>query len=149
MDELSKFLQTQKVIQIAPKSDEPWIANVFMVSENPETIYFIGSQNTRYGKLLSENGTLAFATAWHDESDHVDRKGIQGTGKATFTKSEEDIAKGVDLHNKSYPDFAKRITVDWLNTNESGSGVWVIKPNFIKFWNDELYGQDGSKEFTF
>ena len=149
MDELTQFLQTQKILQIAPQSDEPWIANVLMGCNSPKKLYFVGSPATRYGQLLTENKRLAFATAWHQQDNHLDRKGIQGTGTAHFSTDETEIVEGVTLHNQKYPEFAERITTDWVKENERGSGVWVITPDYIKFWNDELYGQDGSKEFTF
>ena len=148
MDELTKFLQNQKILQIAPHAGDPWIANVFMGCESPEKIYFIGSKNTLYGKKLLEDPRLAFATAWHAEGNHLDRKGIQGVGEALLTNDDDDIATGVRLHNQNYPEFAERITIDWIHTNEKGSGVWVIKSSFIKFWNDE-YGVDESREFSF
>lgn len=149
MDELKAFLKDQKILQIAPHAGDPWIANVFMGCETPEKIYFIGSKDTLYGQKLLEDPRLAFATAWHREGNHLDRKGIQGVGEAVFTDDEEEIATGVRLHNENYPEFARRITVEWVHTNESSSGVWVITPSFIKFWNDELYGEEESREFTF
>ena len=149
MKELTEFLQKQRILQIAPHAGDPWIANVYMGCESPEKIYFIGSKNTRYGKKLLEDHKLAFATAWCNEHDHKDRKGIQGVGEAVLTEDENDIKKGVELHTKNYPEFADRITVDWINTNTKGSGVWVIKLTYIKFWDDEVYGLDGFKEFKF
>lgn len=149
MEALTKFLKQQRILQIAPKAGEPWIANVFMSCETPEKIYFIGSPKTLYGKQLTEDPKLAFATAWCSATSNLDRKGIQGVGEAILTKDESDIEIGVRLHNQNYSEFAERITVDWVKTNERGSGVWVITPSFIKFWNDELYGQDGSEEFKF
>ncbi len=149
MEELENFLQKQRILQIAPHAGDPWIANVFMGCQSPEKIYFIGSPKTLYGEKLLEDPKLAFATAWCDNNNHLDRKGVQGVGEAVLSQDEEDIAMGVKLHNQNYPEFAERITVDWVHTNERGSGVWIIRPTFIKFWNDELYGLDGSKEFKF
>ena len=149
MESLNKFLQGQKILQISPYAGEPWIANVFMGCKSAHKIYFIGSPKTLYGKQLTSNGRLAFATAWTEDTNHKNRKGIQGVGYATLTDSDSEIATGVSLHNHNYPEFADRITVDWVRTNENGSGVWVIEPEFIKFWNDEQYGLDGTQEFTF
>ncbi len=123
MEELQQFLQSQKILQIAPHAGDPWIANVFMGCETADKIYFIGSPKTLYGEKLLEDSRLAFATAWHADGDHLDRKGIQGVGEATFNPSEADIAMGVALHNQNYPEFAERITIDWVHENEKGSGV--------------------------
>ena len=149
MNELTQFLQQQRVLQIAPHAGDPWIANVYMGCTTPEKIYFIGSPNTQYGKLLQEDTKLAFATALHEDGDYMNRKGIQGVGSAVFADNDNDIAEGVRLHNQNYPEFADRITVDWVHTNERGSGVWVITSSRIKYWSDSDYGPDGSKEFIF
>ena len=147
MEELKKFLQNQRILQIAPHAGDPWIANVYMCCENPNKIYFIGSYKTLYGRELLQDPRLAFATAWHNPDNNLDRKGVQGVGEAALTKDAKEITAAVKLHNQNYPELAKRITVDWVKTNKRGSGVWVVHPTFIKFWNDELYGTDGSEEF--
>lgn len=33
-------------------------------------------------------------------------------------------------------------------TNAWGSKIWVIKPKFMKYWDDEVYGDDESEEFS-
>lgn len=147
MKELQAFLKSQKILQIAPAAGDPWIANVLMACNTPHKIYFVGSKDTLYGKKLLEDSSLAFATAWHEENNHCNRKGIQGVGKAHFTTDHVEIEEGIRLHNKRYTEFAKRITPDWAKSDEHASGVWVIAPSYIKFWNDELYGDNGSKEF--
>jgi uncharacterized protein YhbP (UPF0306 family) len=149
MDELTQFLRKQTVIQIAPHGGEPWIANVLMACESPEKLIFVGSQKTKYGQMLLANSALAFATAWHASDNHLDRKGVQGVGTATVATDRSDIEQGVRLHNEAYPEFSKRITADWIETNDVESRVWLITPRYIKFWNDELYGENGTKEFSF
>lgn len=149
MQELTDFIHTQRVLQIAPKAAQPWITNVFMGCEEPTRLYFIGSRHAHYGQQLLASGEAAFATAWYNQTDHTDRKGIQGVGSVQLASAPEDIETGVRLHNKNYPEFAKRITVDWVHTNDKGSGVWIISPQFIKFWSDEHYGEEESREFSF
>ncbi len=149
MDELTAFLKQQKHLVIAPRADAPWIANVFMGCEHPQKIYFIGNEQTQYGQSLMKDSSLAFATAWFNDADHTDRKGIQGVGACVPAEDPEDIETGVRLHNAHYPEFADRITVSWVQNNGKGSHVWVIAPMYIKFWNDAAYGQDGTEEFRF
>jgi len=96
MDELTKFLASQKILQIAPHDGDPWIANVFMGCEVPDKIYFIGSHKTHYGEKLLADPKLAFATAWCNKDNHMDRKGIQGVGEAFLSTDEGEIAMGVN-----------------------------------------------------
>ncbi|MAZ30334.1 hypothetical protein CL655_03560 [bacterium] len=149
MDELTKFLQTQTVIQISPKAGEPWIANVMMTCETPEQLYFVGSTKRLYGQQLLADETLAFATAWHEVQNHANRKGVQGVGIARPVTSEAEMSEAVALHNRDYPALAEQVTFEVLRENTFGLHVWCITPTFIKFWNDELYGRDGTETFTF
>lgn len=148
--ELLKFLQSQRALAIATShNDELWIANVFMGVDNQFNIYFISPEDTKHSQYILSNPTVAFSTVWFNEANHKDRKGIQGKGLCNIALTEEDIARGVKLHNQNYPEFKERITVDWIKNNEYKSRVWVIKPTLIKFWNDELYGDEESEEFIF
>jgi uncharacterized protein YhbP (UPF0306 family) len=147
---LLKFLQSQKALAVAATSNKDlWIANVFMGVNDEMTIYFISPEDTKHSQYILANPKVAFSTAWFNPQNHKDRKGIQGQGVCTLATTSEDVAEGVRLHNQNYPEFKKRITVDWVKTNEYKSRVWIIKPTLIKFWNDELYSSAESKEFTF
>jgi len=150
MDELKQFLKAQEIFQIAPAAGEPWISNVYlMYNKGPEKMYFIGSKSSLYGEQLLQDPKLAFATAWHKEGDHIDRKGVQGIASAHVADTDEDILIAVSMHNKRYPEFADQITVEHMLNNITGACVWIVEPTFIKFWNDELYGEDGCEEFKF
>jgi uncharacterized protein YhbP (UPF0306 family) len=149
MKELTEFLQQQTIMQIAPKSSEPWIANVLMVCEEPKQLFFVGSTERRYGQLLLQDGTVAFATAWHDAKNHINRKGVQGLGIARIASSDEEVKLALALHNRDYPEFQAVYNPEWINENPHNVRVWVIEPTYIKFWNDELYGRDGTETFTF
>src|SRR6056297_2261567 len=149
MEELTAFLKAQSIMQIAPQSETPWIANLLMVAESPRALYFVGSERTHYGQQLRATGTVAFATAWHASDNHTDRKGVQGVGVAHTATDYDEIAYVVSLHNAAYPEFREQITPDWVSTNTIGIHLWRIEPTFIKFWNDALYGRDGCTTFTF
>lgn len=149
MEALIEFLRTQSIMQIAPKSDEPWIANLLMVCEEPQRLYFVGSERTHYGTLLKAQSIVAFATAWHAEDDHANRKGVQGIGLSRIVQAPEEIAHAVALHNAAYPEFREQITTAWIGENDTSSRVWAIDVTYIKFWNDALYGRDGTTTFTF
>jgi len=134
---------------IASHASDLWIANVYFGVDDDFNIYFIGSDKTKNNQQIEKNPQVAFSTIWFDENDHANRKGVQGVGTCTVATDGPDIAKGIALHNLNYPEFRERITVEWIGSNEYGSKVWIIKPQFIKFWNDELYGDDESEDFGF
>lgn len=150
MEKLLEFLQTQKLLAIATcDNGEPWIANVYYGVDEKFKIYFISPKSTRHSNYILQHSRVAFSIAWFDQTNHKNRKAIQGLGACRLAQNPEEIEVGVRLHNANFPEFAERITVEWINTNEYGSAVWVIEPNYMKFWSDELYGEDESEEFYF
>lgn len=149
MDKLLSFLKSQKLLIIATAGNEPWVTNVFYGIDSDFKLYFISSQETKHSQQILEKPTIAFSVAWYHPNNHKDRKAIQGKGMCRIAKNDEEIEKGILLHNTNFPEFADRITVEWAKNASNVYKVWVIEPTYIKFWNDELYGDDETEEFTF
>jgi len=149
MNNLLSFLQSQKLISIAPKSNEPWIANAFYGVDNDCVFYFVSSTQTKHSQQILENGDVAFNVAWYNPNNHTDRKAIQGIGRCTMANKHEEIAIGVQLHNDRFPEFAERITIDWIEDPGNESKIWTLQPSYIKYWDDTLYKNGESKEFIF
>ncbi|MCB9798612.1 pyridoxamine 5'-phosphate oxidase family protein [Candidatus Nomurabacteria bacterium] len=149
MDKLFAFLQTQRLMAIATMGSVPWIANVYFGVDDAGKIYFVTNKKTKHAQHLLENPAIAFNTAWYDPNNHQDRKAIQGTGTCRMAQTADEVQKGIELHNAYFPEFAKRITVEWATDESHESRVWVIEPKYIKFWNDKLYGGDEFEEFEF
>jgi uncharacterized protein YhbP (UPF0306 family) len=146
---LLDFLRSQRAMAVASVDEKPWITNVFYGVDDNLMIYFISNEKTIHSQQILNNPHVAFSVVWFNPKNHKDRVGVQGQGTCSIATDDAHISKGVELHNKLYPEFANRITVDWVKSTDNLSHVWIIKPSRIKFWNDGLYGQDESKEFTF
>lgn len=150
MQELIDFLKSQKLLVIATgNAGEMWISNVYYGVDDALKLYFISPEGAKHSQHILQNPEVVFSVAWFDPHNHKNRKAVQGKGKVQVAESEEDIVKGVELHNQNFPEFAERITVDWVKTNEWGSKVWILKPKYMKHWNDELYGEKETEEFRF
>ncbi len=149
MENLIEFLQSQKLFTLATtNSSTPWVANVYMCSDEKGTLYFISSKDTRHSQEILANDSVAFATAWFNPDDSTDRKGVQGTGICRIAETEDEITKGVKLHNAKCPEFKERITIKWIHDNDKDSKVWIITPKYIKYWNDRK-PETKEQEFNF
>lgn len=150
MQELIDLLKSQKLLVIASGAGEDiWISNVYYGVDGDLNLYFISPEGAKHSQHFLQNPEVAFSVAWFDPSNHKDRKAVQGRGVIKVAENDEDIAKGVALHNQNFPEFAERITASWIKVNEWNSKVWVLKPKYIKFWDDELYGEKETEEFWF
>jgi len=148
MEKAIEFLKNKKLLVIAShNNNEVWIANVYFGIDEKGQIYFISPEDNRHSKMILKNPKVAFSVAWFDENNHKNRKAIQGLGTCRRAQNEEEIINGVKLHNQNFPEFKERITVEWIHTNEWGSRVWVLQPTYMKYWDDEIYGDNESKEF--
>lgn len=144
-----KFIKSQKLMVIASgEENDVWVANVYFGVDEKATIYFISPENTRHSKMILKKPNVAFSIAWFDPSNHKNRKAVQGLGVCRPAKDEEEIMTGVKLHNQNFPEFKEIVTKDWIHNNKSGSKVWILKPSYMKYWDDKIYGSKESEEFT-
>lgn len=142
------FLQSQHLLTIAMcAGTEQWIANLYFGTDENGTMYFISPTDTAHSKMILENPQVVFSTAWFDPANHKNRKAIQGRGTCRLAQNEEEMATGVRLHTANFPEFKERITTEWIRTNEWGAKVWVLQSTYIKYWDDERYGDDETEEF--
>ncbi|OGH66313.1 MAG: hypothetical protein A3B90_01280 [Candidatus Magasanikbacteria bacterium RIFCSPHIGHO2_02_FULL_41_13] len=150
MKKLLKFLKTQKLLTIASRgAKDIWIANVYFAADENGTLYFISPKDTKHSTMIRKNSKIAFSIAWFDPKNHKNRKAVQGLGTCRTAKTPLEIATGIKLLYKNFPDLRRILTVKWIMTNAWGTKVWVVKPSYIKYWDDEVYGDDESEEFTF
>jgi len=145
-----KFLKSQKLMTLATHSNkEVWIANVYFGVDEKSAIYFISPKDTKHSKMIQKNSKVAFSISWFDQKNHRNRKAIQGLGVCSTAKNPKEIATGIKLLYKKFPDLRDILTVKWILTNAWGTKIWVLKPTYMKYWDDEVYGEDEFKEFKF
>ena len=148
MKNVLKFAKSQKLMAIASSAaKDVWIASVYIGVDDNLNIYFISPKTTKHSQMILDNPNVAFSIAWFDLTNHGNRKAIQGLGICHLAEDEKEISKGVKLHNQNFPEFKEKITVDWIYNNEWESKVWILKPTYIKYWDDEIYGDKETKEF--
>jgi len=145
------FFASQKLLMLATTDgQEVWLSNVFYAFYTDQwDIYFISAKEAKHSQHILVNPQVSFSIAWYDSSDYTNRKGIQAKGLCYITHDPDEIEKGVRSHNERFPDFKKRITPEWIMQSDNTSCLWVIKSTYIKYWDDELFGQDGIQEFYY
>lgn len=154
MDETSKkhllkFIRSQKVLTIASVGEgKPWISNVYFSVDDDFNFFFVSPDKTMHSKQILQYPDVAFTIVWHNEDNLTDRKAIQATGKCTKIQEPKTIIKFLKNHHKSYPIWKNRITLINMRDKIIESRPYVIKPSFIKLWDDELLGENGTKEFN-
>lgn len=148
---LFDFMSSQKFLVLATVDEEgkPWIANVYFSVNEEFELFFVSPASTKHSKHIGKNPSVAFSTVWHDQDDLGNRKGIQGTGICERITNPLEITRHLDHHYKYFPAWRSSINLKNIIEKVIESRPYKIKADYIKFWNDELYGKEGTKEFSF
>lgn len=151
---LLPFLQSQKVLVLSTVDEKgfPWVSNVyFSVNTNLEFFFFSGKA-TKHSIHIEKNPTVAFSVVWHNKDDDSDRKAIQANGLCERITDPILLLKLVTQHYKYYPSWKKKgeSITDVVN-RVMETGAYVIKPNYIKYWNDEEFKEQEkvTQEYSF
>lgn len=148
-EQLLAFLQSQKVLILASQGEETWVTNVFYVIDPQFTVYFVSDAETKHSRHIQENPHVAYSVVTYDEDDLTNRKAIQGLGTCAIVEDLDELQRAIALHNKEYPDVKEYVTKDFITSSENTSHVWKVTPTFMKYWDDEVLGEDQVKEFVF
>lgn len=150
MNKLLQFLKNNKVATIATADERgPWVANVYYAVGSDNVLYFVSPKDARHSEMILKNDNIAFSISWFDEQNHGNRKGVQGLGRCDIVKNPAEIITAIKALNEVFPDLKDMITVDWIKTNAWQVRVWAIQLTYIKYYDDEIYGEEESEEFNF
>ena len=149
--ELSKFLKNQKLLVLSTVDGRgnPWTSNLYYSVDRDLNLFFVSSPDTNHGMHITAHSQISFSVPWYDEKNLGNRKAVQGTGICKRITRAEEIIKLLKNHYKYYPLWKDVVTHKAMQNNLIKSRPYLIKPNYMKFWNDEVYGDEGVREFKF
>jgi|SRR3989344_2588840 len=146
---LLEFFKSNKLMSLATHSNKLWISTVYYAIDNNLNIYFISDPKTRHGKDILSNEEIACSIADSHQKVKEKKKGVQISGNALLVNGKIEIIKALILWNKANPGFEKIINIESMKKKIINDKVFKIKPKIIKFFNEELYGNEGYKIFKF
>ena len=148
---LIDFLKNQKLLAIATIDHEnkPWIANVYYSVDGDLNLFFVSPQDTNHSKHIQNNSRVAFTISWYNKDNLSDRKAVQGRGVCRLLENPKEIVRFLTNHYKYFPSWKDEITYENMLQKIIESRPYIIKPTYMKFWNDELFGEEGTREFNF
>lgn len=139
---LQRYFSENKLMQLATVSGgQPWLCNVYFVTDENSNIYWTSARSRRHSKEVSDNPVVA-ATIVHDDDK---KQALQITGKA-FEVALDDVER-VDLLYSSKFGVKDRLIEVKANLPE-GRAYYVLKPESIFFW-DEVHFPDSPKQEYF
>lgn len=147
--EIIKFLNKNILMTLATAYPKPWVATVYFVTDEDFNFYFVSSPNSKHSKDIDKNKNVACAI-YDSHTKNSDKKaGIQMKGTAKMVKNWNEVEKYLLLWNKKNPGMEKVVNVKNMKEKVISSRVYKITPKYVKFFNQELFGEDGIKEYIF
>lgn len=148
MNELHNFLKKHKLLILSSVDEEgnPWISSVYYAHDDKLNMYFVSKRKTNHSKHFMKNNNVAYSVAWHNPKEDEDRIAIQAKGTIEELSNILEIAKGAKLIFNKYDDW--EIEPKSMIENLTGARMYKITPNYIKFWNDKLFGKPATREYV-
>ncbi len=141
LQELLKiYFANNRVMHLATvENGQPWMSNVYFVTDEDNSIYWTSAKNRRHSKEIVMNPVTA-ATIVHDGDK---KQAVQITGKACMVPM-SDVERVHVLYCSKFGDKPSRLTEVRDNTTD-GRAYWVLNPVTISFW-DEVHFPDAPKQ---
>ena len=142
---LLDFLSSLKLMSIATVDENgiPWSASVYYLYDEDLNFYFLSPTDTKHSKNIRANQNVSFTIARTDQKASDKKVGLQVAGKAKQVNGIENIKAVIKmwnlLHNDTPPITYSVLMKVW------NSRFYKITPNYIKWFNEELYGEEGVK----
>ncbi len=146
---LLEYLQKYHLMTLSTYSGGPWVSTVYYAVDEDLNLYFISDPSSNHCQHIAKNPQISCAIA--DSRQRVtDKKvGVQLKGQTTYLADSAKIQKILAMWNTANPGFEQVINFENMEKGVIKSKVYQITPIYIKFFNEELYGPEGFKEFKF
>ena len=146
---LLEYLRSKKVMTLATYGDDVWASTVFYTIDDGFCLYFLSEPTSKHVQDLRKNGSVACAVA-DSRQEAVDKKiGVQVKGMATEVEGMDRLMPIMDMWHAVNPGLESVLSIDKIRGKVVDSAVYKISPQYIKFFNEELYGIEGYEVFRF
>jgi uncharacterized protein YhbP (UPF0306 family) len=137
------FLSVRKLMAMATYGTHLWIANVYYVVDPELNLYFISSPDSQHCRDILLKPTIVCSIFDSHQRVTDEKSGIQLRGVAEQMKDWERATDVIRLWNQTNPGLEEFITAEAMRKRKVDSLVYQIRPRLIKFFNEQIYGEEG------
>lgn len=143
--EILKFLKKHKLMSLGTYYKKPWAAPVYYVFDNDLNIYFVSDPDTIHCHNISKENNVSVTIFDSKQKLSDDKVGLQLRGKTkkvvNVFKTKTILADWNKRHLDSPKLTYKKLTKVWKYR------LYVIKPSYVKYYNEKLYKDDEMKDW--
>jgi uncharacterized protein YhbP (UPF0306 family) len=141
--DITDFLKVNGVMTLATcEKNEPWVCTVYYGIDEKLNMFIVTDPNSRHGKSLANNPKVAFNIFDSHTKNTDPKQGVQGTGVIEQVKGIIEVTKALILWHKANPGLESRLDVKYLVKKASDARIYKVTPEYVKFFNKQLYGSD-------
>lgn len=134
---------------LATFDGKPWTSIVFYAVDNDFNLYFISEPTTRHSKAIQKNKYISCAISDSNQVTTDKKIGLQIEGIASEVKDTNKLKIILSMWHKKNPGFEDIINLPNMIKKIIKGRFYQIKPTLIKFFNEKLYGDEGTEIFKF
>lgn len=112
-------------------------------------IYFISEPDSAHCKNITINKQVACAITDSHQLVRAKKIGVQIVGIVEDANGLDKLEAIINLWNSTSPGMESIISVNNFRNKVLNSRAYKILPTEIKFFNEELYGEEGFEVFPF
>mgnify|MGYP001619700508 CR=1 FL=1 len=147
--ELLKYLKSQRIMSfITSSSNKPWGATVYYTVDNKLNLYFISEPNTKHIKDTIKNKNVACVIASSSQRVTDKKIGVQLQGIVSEVRGVTKLKQILKMWNEANVGFKDVINYENIKKRVIKSKVYQVKPTNIKFFNEKLYGEEGTRTLS-
>ena len=121
--------------------------SVYFAVDAEFNFYFISEPDSEHCKNIELNNQVACAIADSKQLVHDKKIGVQIKGIVKNIHGIDRLEAMIDLWNSTNPGMETVISIDNFRNKILKSHAYKIEPQEIKFFNEELYGEEGFEVF--
>ncbi|OGM89443.1 hypothetical protein A2597_03020 [Candidatus Woesebacteria bacterium RIFOXYD1_FULL_46_19] len=146
---LLRYLKSQRLMGLATFDKKPWICTIYYAVDKDFCLYFVSSPKSKHCQDIEKNNEVSCAIYDSHTLNSAKKTGVQMQGTASQVKGWERIKVILKMWQKAAPGMEDVVNVKNMRNKVISSRAYKVKPTFIKFFNQKLYGEDGFRKFKF
>ena len=146
---LLDYLRSRKLMTLATNGDDVWATTVFYTVDDDFNLYFLSEPKTQHVQDLHKNPSVACAIADTNQEAAKSKLGVQFKGVAEEVTGIDRLMPIMDMWHAVNPGLESVLSIDTIRGKVIDSVVYKLKPQYAKFFNEDLYGKEGYETFQF
>lgn len=148
-EKLFDYLKSQHLMCLATCGENVSACTVYYAVDDNFNLYFVSPHDTEHSKNIEADARVACSIADSRQNNADNKIGVQIKGRAEMLRGIEFIKAALKMWNKANPGVEDVINFSNIKNKVIKTRAYKITPSTIKFFNDELYGDDETEEFNF